>query len=272
MMNKRQVKINFDKKASVYDRYAAVQTGMAEETAALALEAAPDARELLELGCGTGALTGRLLACLPAASVTAVDLAPAMADTAATKLAAHRERLRIVVGDAERLPETLGFGPEPRYDLVASSATFQWFADPQAAVGMLTRYVRPGGAVAFATFGPDTFRELRASFREAEASLGLPHAPRTLAFPDRGDWVRWFERADARLTIAERCVTQHFASPRDFLTSVKSIGANHVERPGAAPFSKSLFTAMSAAYEKRFAVSGGIAATYHIYSGVAIVR
>jgi malonyl-CoA O-methyltransferase len=272
-INKTQVIRQFHRHVSTYDAHAMVQLQMAHELAALAAENAPHASALLELGCGTGRLTERLLHHWPDARLTAIDIAPAMAQATANRNAAYAARLNVLVGDAERLPDVLGCAPQPMVDLVASGATFQWFIDPASTVDTLTRYVHPGGIVAFSTFGPDTFRELRAAFVEAETELGLPHTPRTLHFPDLSDWVRWFASAGAALRVKEWRVTVTHATPLDFLKSIKKVGANIVRPSNAREhFAKQLFNAMSAAYIKQTGTPEGVPVTYHIYYGVATVN
>lgn len=56
---------------------------------------------VLDLGCGTGKLTAHVLESLPCARITAVDLSPAMVDTARERLGG---RVRLFCADAERLP------------------------------------------------------------------------------------------------------------------------------------------------------------------------
>lgn len=66
------------------------------------LSGVPERRfRVLDLGCGTGKLTAHVLESLPCARVTAVDLSPAMVDTARERLGG---RARIFCADAERLP------------------------------------------------------------------------------------------------------------------------------------------------------------------------
>ena len=104
------------------------------------LELGPDAA-VLELGCGTGRLCGRLADRFVA--VVGVDVSPGMLD-AARVLHPERPTLRYVQGDGVRLPF-----PRGSFDLVMSFAVLQHL-DPsfvQAALCSVRRVVKPGGAV-----------------------------------------------------------------------------------------------------------------------------
>ena len=80
---------------------------IADRAADLALACVPAPGRILDVGCGTGYLLGRLAARAPQAQVLAgIDAAPAMIEVA--RDAAADDRLRFVAGTAERLP-----GPRP---------------------------------------------------------------------------------------------------------------------------------------------------------------
>jgi ubiquinone/menaquinone biosynthesis C-methylase UbiE len=96
---------------------------IADRTADLALTCVPAPRRILDVGCGTGYLLGRLAARAPQAQVLAgIDAAPAMIEVA--RAAAADDRLRFVVGTAERLP-----WPAATFDLVVSTTSFDHWAD-----------------------------------------------------------------------------------------------------------------------------------------------
>jgi ubiquinone/menaquinone biosynthesis C-methylase UbiE len=92
---------------------------IADRAADLALACVPAPRRILDVGCGTGYLLGRLAAHAPQAEVLAgIDAAPAMIEVA--RAAAVDDRLRFVVGRAERLP-----WPAAAFDLVISTSSFR---------------------------------------------------------------------------------------------------------------------------------------------------
>ena len=117
---------------------------IAERTADLALTCVPAPRRILDAGCGTGYLLGRLAARAPHAEALAgIDAAPAMIEVA-TGVAAD-DRLRFVVGTAERLP-----WPAASFDLVVSTTSFDHWADQGAGLAECARVLAPGGGLVLA--------------------------------------------------------------------------------------------------------------------------
>ncbi len=111
---------------------------IAGRTAGLALALVPAPRRMLDVGCGTGYLLGRLAALAPQAEVLAgIDAAPAMIKVAR---AAADDRLRFVAGTAEKLP-----WPAATFDLVVSTTSFDHWADQRAGLAECARVLAPGG-------------------------------------------------------------------------------------------------------------------------------
>jgi ubiquinone/menaquinone biosynthesis C-methylase UbiE len=112
---------------------------IADRTANLALTCVPAPDRILDIGCGTGYLLGRLAARAPRAQVLAgIDAAPAMIEVA--RAAAADDRLRFVAGTAERLP-----WPAATFDLVVSTTSFDHWADQRAGLAQCARVLAPGG-------------------------------------------------------------------------------------------------------------------------------
>ena len=117
---------------------------IADRTADLALTCVPAPRRILDVGCGTGYLLGRLAARAPQAEVLAgIDAAPAMIRVATG--AAADDRLHFAVGTAERLP-----WPAASFDLVVSTTSFDHWADQQAGLAQCARVLAPGGCLVLA--------------------------------------------------------------------------------------------------------------------------
>ena len=101
---------------------------------------------VLELGCGTGALTLRLLRRYPEAEFTGIDAAQEMLDIA-------RERVR-AEGAAERVSfrtalfEELNLGAEG-FDLIAANMSLHHVSDKRPFYSKLRRALRPGGLLVF---------------------------------------------------------------------------------------------------------------------------
>ncbi len=91
---------------------------------------------VLEVGCGTGQLTGWLAEQAAPGTVVAVDFAPAMVDAARSKGIPAEFRVADVCRD------DLG---ADRFDLVLCFHSFPHFRDHPAALRNLARALKPGG-------------------------------------------------------------------------------------------------------------------------------
>jgi len=99
--------------------------------AALMLLAPQPGEDILDLGCGDGALTARIAEA--GAHVLGVDPSPAMLE------AARKLGLRVEQADGQRLAY------EARFDAVFSNAALHWMPDQQAVANGVFRALKPGG-------------------------------------------------------------------------------------------------------------------------------
>lgn len=101
----------------------------------------PPGSRWLDVGCGTGALTGEILAAADPAEVVGVDPSPGFVAYAASSVRDARASFR--EGDAQRLPVADG-----AFDAVVSGLVLNLVPDPAAALAEMRRVARPGGVVA----------------------------------------------------------------------------------------------------------------------------
>jgi ubiquinone/menaquinone biosynthesis C-methylase UbiE len=93
--------------------------------------------QVLDVGCGTGALLQRLSAIHPAAQLSGVDPVPEMLAVAHGRLSPDIE---LREGWAENLPF-----PAEQFDVVVSCNMFHYIRQPGAALREMGRVLRPGG-------------------------------------------------------------------------------------------------------------------------------
>ena len=93
--------------------------------------------DVLDVGCGTGAVIELLHGEHPDVRCTGLDLTPAMIEVATAKGLSGCE---FVVGDAEDLPF-----PDASFDVVLSSNSFHHYPNPTAFLAGAFRVLRPGG-------------------------------------------------------------------------------------------------------------------------------
>ncbi len=257
-LDKHRLGHNFGRRAAQYDRYALVQHRLAEQLVqTLTLHPGKFAR-ILEIGCGTGYLTGLLRQAFPKAQITALDLAPAALEAARTRLASA-DGIEWLVADGEQVAPG-------RFDLITASSVFQWFSQPRQACRLYWEHLKPGGLLAFTTLGPLTFRELAASFSQAGEicpELTLPVIPAQNFTPGQ-DWGNFLHEAGfADITLQEEIWLEGYPDPWAFLRAVRGMGATST-RPAFVP--RRLLTAVVDQYEKSFRRNGTIQVTYEIIS------
>ena len=140
---KARSKAAFDEQAPIYDEgmqgdHARALYPCIIEEARRAMEDIP-APSVLDVGCGTGMLSERLLSAFPSCHLTGIDLSPAMVDRARVRLAGRAE---VREADAERLPFHDGV-----FDLVVCNDSFHHYPDPDRAAFQMWRVLRKGGAL-----------------------------------------------------------------------------------------------------------------------------
>jgi malonyl-CoA O-methyltransferase len=261
-VDKQLLHRHFSLHATQYDAVTPIQDAMGSELLALLATLPPlppDAR-ILELGCGTGRLTERLADRYPGATLTALDLAPAMLEQARQRLG-PRPRLSLLAADAEHLPAAvLAAAP---YDLIISNAMLQWLHDAPAALARYQALLAPGGLLLCSTFGPDTFVELRTAFAAAERALGLPLRPHVVPMPSLAALAAPLTRPGRQVLTRTAYATARYATLRDFLRAIRLTGATLAAR--SAPVSRALYARLEAEYEARYrdAATGTLPVTYH---------
>lgn len=142
---------------------------------------------VLEIGCGTGALTLPLAAAVGEhGRVVAVDISEPMLGSARQRVGeSGRRNITLLLGDAQ----VFAFEPAA-FDLATSRMGVMFFADPIAAFRNIGSALKPGGRLVFACWGPlAENRHWLISYEIAQRHLGLPspppaHEPSPLAFAD----------------------------------------------------------------------------------------
>jgi malonyl-CoA O-methyltransferase len=227
--DKRVLRQRFERVAARYDEAAAlareIGTRMEERLDLLRLRPV----RALDLGSGTGngarALRARYRHCL----VVELDLAHAMLQTARSKTAWWRrgagrlfgEHAPRVCGDMESLPFA-----DAVFDMVWSNCALQWVGPPQRAFAEMYRVLRPGGVCLFSTLGPDTLKELRAAYAQADDDV---HVHRMIDLHDYGDMLVQARFADPVMDMEYLTLT--YADVASLLRELRSAGAGNVE-PG----------------------------------------
>jgi SAM-dependent methyltransferase len=196
----------FDRRASTYEDSTLQQflfVPVHQTALQLALQLLPQARRVLDVGCGTGRLLRRARQCYPTAELVGVDLAGRMVASAIaatpTKLA-----IRYVHGRAERLPFT-----DDVFDLVLATLSLRHWTNAPAGIAEIGRVLTPGGVSVLADVFLSCRRRgpavpmLRRRHAVVPAELGAVLAAQRLAVIG-SDQTRWFSLPDVQVIAARQ--------------------------------------------------------------------
>ena len=251
-LESRWARRSFDRAAKTYDAvavlHAEVRENLQERLALTTLKP----RVVLDAGSGTGHGARALKRRYPEAVVIALDYSGQMLDASAKQRSWLRPFARLQA-DAGLLPFK-----DAGIDLIVSNLMLQW-CDPDSVFAEFRRVLAPGGLLTFSTFGPDTLRELRAAWAQADAHT---HVHQFIDMHDLGDAL---VRAgfSAPVLDVERFTLQYL-DVRKVAADLKAIGAHNAtvgRMKGLTGRRK--FAMMQAAYE-RSRVDGRLPATYEI--------
>jgi malonyl-CoA O-methyltransferase len=256
--DRRQVRRNFSRAANTYEQHDALQ----REVQSLLLERldfyleAPE--RVIDVGAGTGRGTSLLRKRYPKAQVIAIDMALPML-RAAKKNISWLKPFQRVCAEATSLPM-----PDHSVDVLHSNLCFQWIDDLPALFGECVRVLKPGGLLVFSTFGPDTLKELRAAWADADQQ---PHVSRFLDMHDLGDAMISAGLRDPVLDVDRYTLT--YSEPRMLLKELQGLGATNADRERERHLlGKQHYQRMLAAYET-MRVDGRIPATWEVVTAHA---
>ncbi|MDG2540068.1 malonyl-ACP O-methyltransferase BioC [Dyella jiangningensis] len=256
--DKHQVRRNFGRAATTYEKHDALQ----QEVQTLLLDRlgfyleAPE--RVIDVGAGTGRGTALLRKRYPKAQVVAMDLALPML-RAAKKHVSWLKPFQRVCAEATALPL-----PDHSVDVLHSNLCFQWIDDLPALFGECVRVLKPGGLLVYSTFGPDTLKELRAAWAQADEQ---PRVSRFLDMHDLGDAMINAGLRDPVLDVDRYTLT--YSEPRMLLKELQGLGATNADRERERHLlGKRHYQRMLEAYET-MRVDGRIPATWEVVTAHA---
>ncbi len=254
-IDKNSLAKRFGKLSDVYESVTPVQEKMAQTLLDRSWEYLSGKKilSILEIGCGTGRLTRQLVELFPEAQITAIDISHGMIAHAKSCC----DKASYVVADAEEYIHSL----KDKFDLIISSATIQWFTEPQSALTKAKELLSLGGFMAIATFANRTFYELSSSFDNAYDVHNLERREHIVPMKSIQKWREIISDSE----IYDEIVTKEFVSVRDFLRSIQEAGAvNSLKKRSVIP--ANVLKTMSQYYSQNYAnpENGKIKSTYHV--------
>lgn len=257
-IDKRRMRAAFDRSAQGYDAAAVLQRTIGERLLERLDLVRLEPGWVLDLGTGTGDCLRPLRRRFRGARVLGLDIAYGMLRHARAKTG-WLSRPHLVCGDAEYVPLATS-----SVDLVCSNLTLQWCNDPDLIFRELARILRPGGLLLFSTFGPDTLRELRASWGAVD---GYSHVSAFVDMHDLGDALLRACLVEPVMDMEH--VTLTYQGLESLMHDIKAWGAYNATagRPRGL-MGRSRLQALRRAYEA-FRRDGRLPATYEVVYGTA---
>jgi malonyl-CoA O-methyltransferase len=168
----------------------------------------------VDLGCATGRGAAALAARYPTARVLGIDSSRGMLRTAA---ASAGEAVRLVAGDATALPLRAASVELVLANLVLPSCR------PERLFAEAARVLTDGGALMFATLGPDSLQEVRAAFAAVDDRI---HVHAAFDMHDLGDLAMAAGLAEPVLDVDRIEVT--YADVAGLVRDLRAVGAINV--------------------------------------------
>ena len=266
---------HFSRAAKTYHEEARIQRRAAEAPAELVRElpGSPRFTRMLELGCGTGAMTEAMLSVLESeAALTITDASDAMTAALHARIGSslpadtviHRVEMEAVGTDEvvrDRAP----------FDLIALGSVLQWAEDPAAVLRDLRALTAPGSGpnspaprLVFTAYLPGTLKEVREL-----SGNGLPFLTED-GWADAARAAGWaverqYAWEEIDLFPTAKHVLRHLS-----VTGVNGVRASQDASTGSKspdgeapkPMTASRLAAFLKDYEARFATPGGVTLTW----------
>jgi malonyl-CoA O-methyltransferase len=267
----------FGRSAPTYASHAEIQALMAERLVDILVESqvlsSGNGHSLLELGCGTGLLTRKLLIRLPDVSLWATDASQAMLDEAkkefAKKEIAKTESDPSITLDSIS-QRVLGFSVLDAsgkmgvdadiqsltpFSGIASNALVQWFPNLSDHLRLVATLLKPNGFYLVSGFAQDNFPELNALLMEP------PFNYQDFPGHERDAVNRASIQAGLQLLQwDEVSYEQIYSSAEAFLASISGLGS--ARRPNSTPLNRTRLVYLVDKYNEQNALPNGVKATW----------
>lgn len=242
-MLKQQITRGFARTIGTYSDNAIIQKQVSQRLCALVDDyksAIPS--HILEIGCGTGFLTSALLNLFPNSNWIINDInreVKAGIDFLFQEKSFHKPTY--LFEDAETIKIS------QQFDLITTSSCVQWFSDPKAFFGSISKQLKKNGLLAFSTFGQENLKEIKSASGQG------------LNYYSVEDYREMLSANFEIIYCAEDIVTIYFDNPKDVLKHIKATGVNGAFRQHWTKGNLAEFTQKYAQAQK----AEGFPLTYH---------
>ncbi len=218
VVDSRHVRAAFNLAAKNYDDFSLLQQTITSRLIESFEHIKVNPASVLDLGSGTGFGSNKLKQRFKKAQIYQTDLSTEMLKKSRKQASRFFSKNHFLCADANQIPF-----PDNSFDLVFSSLMLQWCNDPDAVFAEIKRVLKPGGVFLFSSFGPDTLKELRASWQQVDDEVHVN------AFTDMHDIGDSLIRngMDAPVLSIEHIVLT-YDECKQLMYELKNIGAHNV--------------------------------------------
>ncbi|GIZ50836.1 methyltransferase domain-containing protein [Noviherbaspirillum aridicola] len=233
-------------------------------------------RRVLDIGCADGPDLGRLHEQYPQAEVLGLDASETLlrcarerhqaASSAVSRLFGRWLRQSggggpagLVCGDLGHLPLQTG-----AVDLVWSNLVLHWHPQPDQVFSEWRRVLATDGLLMFSCFGPDSFREIRHAFAQAD------HASHALSFVDMHDFGDMLVNAGFSTPVMDmETITVTYESVDKLMADVRAWGGNPLLTRRRGLLGRAAWRRVADALEAMRGGDGRIPLTFEVVYGHA---
>lgn len=249
----------FTTQAENYERSAKVQIEVGERLLErLSLIKLRPVR-ILDLGCGTGLFSHKLSKMYPKSVVVSVDISMGMLQETKKKQSWFK-KWPLVNANMQNLPFA-----NQTFDLIFANQVIHWSSSLGALFRELNRIMNANGCLMFSTLGPDTFIEIKNSWKNTDCYSHVNHFE---DMHDVGDLLMHEKFQDPVMDMEMLSIL--YPSVQDVLHSLKSQGVKNIHSQRAKGLmGKSSWNTFLNNYSQLQTECGKIPLSYEILYGHA---
>ena len=249
-IDKQAVADSFSKAANHYDQFAQLQRDIGEQLLKNIKQVTPKA--IVDLGCGTGYFSEKLVSKFPQCELVCFDLSDAM-------LAQVQQRninnISLKQGDIDLLPFC-----ENSLDLIYSNLVVQWSDDLSVCLKQIKNSLKIEGKAYLTTLMTGSLDELKQAWKSVDDK---PHTNSFLSLATIEQMLADCDFTDVVLKTETR--TLQYNNVVEVMRALKGIGANHVHGHQSVQLSgKTLLKQLEVGYQPFKNDSGLLNLTYQV--------
>lgn len=235
---KEKIRHRFQSALKTYDQHATAQQEIHKHLIELLGGTWSEFERVLEIGCGTGGLTGKLSPIIQTKEWILNDLCKECEDFIPKEI---KPKAHFLCGDAEKIDFP------GKYDLIISSSVIQWFTNPKAFIKKMHSLLNQQGWILFSTFAPDNMFEIKTITGKGLNYLSLQ------------EWETTLNKSFEILHAEEGKITLFFDTPLEVLHHIKATGVNAT---GGEFWNRNKIKIFEKEYSQRYTVEKKVSLTY----------